>query len=164
MSTVNGQEFQQGLMNFDALGTGSRFSFTTFRSLEFEDMVEKEAVGDYQGQQISYVIKPQKTSASTKILTSELVTFFAWLRAEADRLSQQVNRPIEPGQVAFDVTVMCGPTLNNLTYKRRLKTVLVQKDKFSSSDDQKALETELPLFVLKITDENGREFMGWKKR
>jgi hypothetical protein len=158
--TVNGQEFQHALVDLQAVGSGiAPYQFSRFKSIDYENAAEKEAVPDHQGQQVAYVIKAQKTQGNVSMLLSEWFKLRDnFLRPLASAASKQVNRNVGIAQVAFDLTVQYGQTLATLK-KDRLIGAMIQKEPRKSSDDQAVLVVEIPLFILNITDDQGIGFV-----
>lgn len=163
MPTVNGQALQHALIDVRVAGTAGEFQFLTFKSIEFKIGADKEAVYDAQGQQIGYTIKPMKTTAKLSCNTDEWFPFYDWLQQQASALAAQLQKPIGPLQVEFDVTVTFGAVLAKLK-TRRLKSCLINEEAFSSKDDQNVLVQEIPLFVSRIEDENGRSMIEYRKK
>jgi hypothetical protein len=163
MPTINGQALQHALLDLRAAGTAGEFQFATFKSIEFSTTAEKEAVYDSQGQQIQYVIKPMKTAGKLSCNLDEYFAFYDWLQDQAALLSNQVQRPIGPLQVEFDITLTFGAVLANLK-TRRLKAAMMTGEAISSKDDQNVLVMEVPLFIARIEDEQGRSVIEYRKR
>lgn len=164
MPFVNGQSYQHALIDLRAAGTGGEAQFTTFRSIDFSSGADKEGVADYQGQQISYTVKPMKTSGKFSLLQDEYGDmFYKWLLQQAAQLSTTMQRPMGIGQVRFDMTVTFGALLTAMM-TRRLKGCLLNQEAFSSKDDQAALVMEFPLFITRIEDQDGKAFMEYKKK
>jgi hypothetical protein len=158
---INGQSYQHSLIDVQANGgTGSPYQFTRFKSIDYKDAAKKEAVKDARGQNVAYVIGEQETEGSMSMLLEEWFVFRDWLRLQAQAIAAQIQRPVGIGQVAFDMTVQYGQTV--ATIKRdRLNGVMVQEEPRKSSDDQKVLVVEIPLFILSISDEQGRTFISY---
>jgi hypothetical protein len=158
MSTINGQQYQHANLNFQVSGTGAPYVFAMFKSVNYKIGAKKEAVRDYQGQIVGYTIKESEAEFSVTMLLSEWFKFRDWLRLQAVAISAQLQKPIGIGQVAFDATCQYGPTL--LTRKLdRLVGCMVNEEARKSSDDQNALEVEVPFFVMDIVDNNGNRFV-----
>lgn len=155
---VNGQFYQHALIDLSsAADVGAPFLHRLFSSLEFSDEGAKEAVLDAHGEIAGYVIKPRKTDGKIKMKTNEWDQWRDWFYQIAAVLSAQIQRPMGPGQVEAVLTVRVGVTL--AASRTRRVRCMVQSEAFTSSDDQNPLETEIPLFVLDITDEQGRRFV-----
>lgn len=157
---INGQEFQHALIDLQATGTGAPYQFTRFKSLDYKNGAKKEAVKDSTGRNVSYTIGDQETDGSVSMLLSEWFVFREWLRLQARAIQAQIQRPVGIGQVAFDMTAQYGQTLATLQ-KDRLVGVMVQEEPRKSSDDQKALVVEIPLFILDITDDKENRFVAY---
>lgn len=160
--TIGGQEYQHALIDLQAVGTGvAPYQFSKFKALDYEDAAEKEAVRDSKGQQVNYVIKEQKTQGNLSMLLSEWFKLRDnFLRPLAAAAQAQAQRPVGIGQVAFDLTVQYGQTLQTLK-KDRLLGVMIQKEPRKSQDDQAVLVVEIPLFILTIQDDQGNGFMSY---
>jgi hypothetical protein len=155
---VNGQFYQHALIDLSSQArAGAPFMHRLFSALSFSDEGEKEAVLDSRGEIVGYVIKPRKTDGKVKMKLVEWDRWRDYLYQQAALLSAQLNRPMGPGQVELTMTVSVGVTL--AASRTRRVRVMVQKEDFDSSDDQNALEIEIPLFVMDVTDEQGRRFV-----
>jgi hypothetical protein len=160
--SVNGQEYQHALIDLQATGSGAPYQFARFKSVEYEDGAKKDAVKDHRGKQVAYTIGEQETNGNLVMLLSEWFKFRSWLRLQAAAISAQVQQPIGIGQVAFDMTVQYGQTLQTLQ-KDRLLGTMIQKEPRKSSDDQKVLVVEIPLFILSITDDQNNSFVAYQQ-
>jgi hypothetical protein len=154
---VNGNFFQHSLVNASATGTGASFQFRLFSAISYSDSGEKEAVLDSRGEIAGYVVKPRKTDGKIKLKQMEWNSFRDWLMVQAQLLTAQTNRPFGPGQVEITISLNVGVT-PAAGMKRDIRC-LVQQEAFDSTDDQNPLEVEVPLFVIDVTDGNGRRFI-----
>lgn len=155
---VNGQSYQHALIDLTSSARqGAPFLHRKFKTLKFSDEGEKEAVLDHRGEIVSYVIKPRKTDGSVSMLLEEWDQWRDWLFQQAALLSVQLQRPTGPGQVEFTMTVSVGVTL--AASRTRRVRAMVQKEDFDSDDGQDPLKIEVPLFVMDITDDQGRRFV-----
>ena len=163
MSTINGRELQHSLVTLAATCpvTGApQFTFKYFKSVTCKDGAKKEPVRDKNGQITGYTIAQQETDGEIVTLLSEMLRFETWLRQQATLIAQQIQQPCGPGQVEFALTINYGNVPSKLI-TRQLGTVLVQEEAFDSKDDQKALETKIPLFVIGIADNNNQRFIEY---
>lgn len=157
-ASVNGQALQHALIDLASLApTGVPFMHRQFSAISFSDSGEKEAVYDSRGEIVGYVIKPRKTDGKVKMKQGEWNLWRDWFMTQASLLSAQLARPCGPGQVEVTMTLSCGVTL--ATQMTRRIRCMIQQEAFDSTDDQNALEVEVPLFVMDITDELGRRFV-----
>jgi len=162
--TIGGQEYQHALVDLQAVSTGAPYKFSKFKAVKFKDAAKKSAVTDSQGQIVSYTIGKQETDASIKMLTSEWFNWRDWLLQQAAIITaQNQGNKIGYGQVASDLTVQFGNTLVSLK-KRKLLGVMVNEEAMESDDNQSALEIEVPLFLLAVTDENGNRLIEYRKQ
>jgi len=156
MPTVNGQQHQHALIDLaSAARVGAPFLHRQFSAISFSDAGEKEAVMDSRGAIIGYVIKPRKTDGKVKLKQAEWVLWRTWFLTQAALLAAQLQRPMGPGQVEITMTLASG-IANPMT--RRIRC-MIQQEAFDSTDDQNPIEVEVPLFVMDITDENGKRFV-----
>lgn len=160
MGFVNGQEYQHALVDLQATATGAPYQFTRFKAIDYKVGAKKEAVRDSKGKQISYTIGDEETDGNVSMLLSQWFDFRAWLRVQALAISAQLGRPIGIGQVAFDFTCAYGATLATLQ-KDELFGAMVQEEPRKSSDDQKVLVVDIPLFILGISDKDGNSFVQY---
>lgn len=163
MPSINGRELQHALVNLQATCTATgapSFIFKFFKSLKYKIGAKKEAVRDKTGRQVNYVIKQQESDSSVSTLLSEWFRFRDWLRQQAAIISGQLQQPCGAGQVEFELTVTYGQTLATLRTDRLL-SAMVQEDPRDSTDNQDPLVTELPLFVLDISDETSAHFIEY---
>lgn len=155
---VNGQAMQHALIDLaSSARVGAPFLHRQFSAISFSDAGEKEAVYDSRGAIVAYVIKPRKTDGKTKLKQGEWNLWRDWFMTQAALLATQLQRPMGPGQVEITMTLSCGVTLAS-SMTRRIRC-MIQQEAFDSTDDQNALEVEVPLFVIDITDELGRRFV-----
>jgi hypothetical protein len=119
-------------------------------------------VRNKQGQQVSYVIKPEETDGSLATLLSEWFRFRTWLRQQAAILAGQLQQPVGIGQVEFEYTVTYGQTIASLQTDR-LATAMVQEEGRKSSDNQDPLATDIPLFILTISDDQNNHFIEYQQ-
>jgi hypothetical protein len=158
---VNGQEHQHALVDVQATTTGAPYRFAKFKSIKYKNSAPKKGVNDHQGQQVSYTIDNQKTEGSISMLLSEWFLFRAFLRQQAAALAAQLGRKVGIGQVAVDLTVQFGATLQTLQ-KDRIIGAMVQEEPRDSSDNQDALVVEVPLFFLDVVDgKTGERFIEY---
>ena len=156
--SVNGQFYQHALIDLaSSARAGAPFLHRLFSGLSFSDAGEKKAVHDAHGEIVGYTIQPRDTDGKIVLKLKEWDLWRDWLFQQAALLAAQLGRPMGPGQVEITMTVSCGVTLA-ASRTRRLRC-MVQKEVFDSKDDQNPLEAEIPLFVMEITDEQGRRFV-----
>lgn len=163
MPSINGRELQHALVSLQATcaATGApNFTFKFFKSVNYKNAGKKEAVRNKQGQQTTYVIKPEETDAGTTTLLSEWFRFRDWLRQQASIIATQLQAPCGIGQVEFELTVTYGQVIASLQTDR-LVTAMVQEEGRKSDDNQNALECEIPLFVLTISDDKNNHFIEY---
>lgn len=163
MPSINGRELQHALVNLQATcaATGApNFTFKFFKDLNYKNSGKKEAVRNKNGQQKTYIIKPEETDAGLTTLLSEWFRFRAWLRQQAAIIATQLQAPCGIGQVEFEFTVTYGQVIANLQTDRLL-TAMVQEEGRKSSDSQDALTAEVPLFVVTITDDQNNHFIEY---
>lgn len=155
---VNGQYYQLALIDLSSSATaGTPFTHRKFSALKFSDEGSKEAVLDASGEIIGFVIKPRKTDGSVTMKLVEADEWRDWLYQEANALSQQLQRPVGIGQVVFTMNVKIGATPG--TSRIRRIRAMVQSEAFDASDSQDPLNADVPLFVMDITDDQGRRFV-----
>ncbi len=145
MPTIRGQEYQHALIDLQASGTGSNYSFNRFKDVSYEDGAEKKPVMDSQGQIIGYTVDPQKTDGSLSMLLSQWREFKQWLLLQGIGQGPEGTN-LGVGQIPFDLTIQYGNT-PQMRMSDRLSGAMVQKEPRKSSDDQNALVVEIPLFV-----------------
>jgi hypothetical protein len=165
MPSINGRELQHALVNLQATcaATGApNFTFKFFKDLSYKNAAKKEAVRNKQGQQVSYVIKPEETDSTMTTLLSEWFRFRDWLRQQAAIIAGQLQAPVGIGQVEFELTVTYGQVISALRTDR-LVTAMVQEESRKSSDNQDPLATEIPLFVLTISDDQNNHFIEYQQ-
>lgn len=164
MPSINGRELQHALVNLQATcaATGApAFTFKFFKELNYKNGAKKEAVRNKQGKQVSYVIKQEETDGTATTLLSEWFRFRTWLRQQAAIIATQVQQPCGIGQVEFELTVTYGQVISELKTDR-LVTAMVQEEGRKSSDNQDPLATEIPLFILGITDDQNNHFIEYQ--
>lgn len=160
--TIGGQEYQHALIDLQAAVSGTPYSFSKFKGLNYEDGAEKAPVYDYQGQIIAYTVKLQKTDGGINMLQSEWWTFRDWLQTEADKLTAASTMPrtFGLGQVVFSLTCQYGATLATLRTDI-IEGCMIQSEPKKSDDNQEALVMEIKLFLTGVKDKQGRRFMGY---
>lgn len=156
--SVNGQFYQHALIDLSSSARqGAPFLHRLFSALSFSDEGPKEPVHDSRGEIVGYVIKPRKTDGKVKMKMKEWDLWRDWFYQQAALLSTQLQRPVGPGQVEVTMTVSVGVTL--AASRTRRVRCMVQGEAFESTDDQNPLDVEVALFVLDVTDEQGRRFV-----
>lgn len=147
MASINGREYQMATTVWTVVAGNSQYELTSVRSFDYKVAAPKEPVRSKKGEQIAYTIKDEDTSGSkVRLLQSEFRDFVSWIATNFP------NTGI--CEVAFDVSVLYGNT--PAVYKQdRLDNVMIDELAFSASNDQNALEVEVPLFVLKVHPADG---------
>jgi|SRR6185295_3518608 len=162
-ATINGQTFQLANTTLKATaGFGPMFTFQEHLSLNFKIGAKKEPVEDHQGNIVNYTIGKKETDAKATLLQTDYRRFRAWLQQVAAAAAQQEQRPIGIGQVAFDLTVQFGNTIAT-RMTRKLIGMMLNEEAFDAKSDQKALEVELPFFLMDVTDENDASFIEYEQ-
>ena len=157
-ASVNGQFYQHALIDLSSVAEqGTPFQHRLFSSLKFSDEGMKEAVLDARGEIVGYVVRPRKTDGSISMKMKEWDLWRDWLYQQASQISAQLQRNVGPGQVEFTMTVKVGAT--PATSRERRVRAMVQKEDFDSSDNQDAINVEVPLFILDISDTQDRRFV-----
>lgn len=157
-ASINGQYYQHALIDLaSSARQGASFQHRMFTSLKFSDEGMKEAVLDQRGEIIGYVVKPRKTDGAVSMKMIEWDLWRDWLYQQAALLSAQLQRQVGPGQVEFTMTVSVGAT--PATSRVRVVRAMVQKEDFDSSDNQDPINVEVPLFIMDVTDRDGRRFV-----
>jgi len=146
MAGIDGREYQHSTADFTVHGTGSNFTFDTFRGYSYKVSAMKEAVRA-KGKNVGHTVKDEDTGgAEMTVLQSEWKTFRAWY-AE--------NFPgVLLGLARFDATVSYGNDPSDLMTDK-LEGLMFQEDGRSVSPDQNALEVKLPLFILHVHPHGG---------
>lgn len=158
----DGRELQHASVRFQAMSKGTTLPFFTLRSIKLSDTAEKEHVYDSQGQAVSYVIKPHKPALSMSLLSSEWKLGWDYFTQRAIEIENETQEPTGVGQVEFSSLLEIG--LGSKKIKRKIVTCLVVTDQYDSKDDQAALVTEVPIFCLRILDENDRTLIRFRRR
>lgn len=145
MPSINGQEYQHGLVKVNILG-GAPLRIKTFSKINWKATAEKKPVADAQGQVIGWTLDNQKFEGGITMLRSE------WLSTKQTLLQQ--NQGLGILQVRNDWDITYGNSF--MTYQTaRLVGVMFQADTFDSESNQDALMVEIPLFIMGSYDENG---------
>jgi hypothetical protein len=152
--TINGQEYQHGLISSQFAGAdgGDTFETTKFSELNYEDGAEKKPTHDAKGKIDGFTVDNQKTDGSLTVRLSEYFRMRDW--------ALRNNPGKGMGQIMLDWTVTYG----NSPTKRRTDRIVVmfQKEAKKSQSNQEALEVQLPLFVYSVEDaDTGATFINY---
>lgn len=146
MATYQGQEYQHALIDVQiALPGIAPIKMVTFSKLSGKVSAEKKPVPDSQGNIVNFTIDGKKIDSSTTIKLSEWRRIRAQL-VQAGAISVPQQGPL---QVVMDWTITFGNSV--LSYRTDIwKGVMFQGDPLDSSNDQNALDVDMPLFVRDI--------------
>lgn len=154
MSEYNGQQYQHATIDFRSAMSGVlggiAFKFENFKALNYKIGAKKDPVRNARGKITGYTIKEQEADGNLVVLKAEYLDYKKYIYSLSP--TNSLGKLLGIGEIMFDSSITYGNSINTLQTDRVFW--MFQEEARKSTDDQAALEIEIPLFVFDAFDPN----------